>query len=231
MDGNDRQAEEVEASSASRANEIDEGLLELVKPELEPDERLLWAARANPRSNRNLNPHQLAFLWAAAFGILSVVFLTDFFGVFGTRIQPVVELVASVGALSGVTAFVIIIINILAWFINRNEPARWADQRYALTDRRAILWRRNPKSGGDEVFQLTPDKIRDIHRVEFPDGRGDVVFRLIGAHLEYPNSYQGVAYPTSFQGVADVRLVEGMARRVLLRRHPGKAERRAKKSE
>lgn len=217
MDEYDRNAEPVDGLSTTINDESDDELRALVKPELEVGERLLWAARANPRSPSTFSDLRNRFTWAAAFGIVSIACLSDFFGLYRSLAYRLDGLFALVGSLAGIIALIMIIVCIPYWFCRRAEFAKMANQRYALTDRRAILWRRNPKSGGDEVFQFTPDKIRDIHRVEYPDGRGDVVIRLTNAHW---------AYPSSFQGVANVRIVEGMARRILLRIGSGKSKNR-----
>ncbi len=220
----DLDPEPVDGLSPTRNDEMDDELRALVKPELEVGERMLWASRASLHRPSSFSDLGNRLAWAAAFGIVCIACLSAFFGSFRPGVDHLKGPFFWLGSLSGFICFVIITFCISYWFSDRTEFAKMANQCYALTDRRAIIWRRDPRTGGVEVFQFTPDKIRDVHRVEFPDGHGDVVFRL-------PQNAIYGQHPGAFQGVADVRLVEGMVRRVLLRRHSGKAERRAKMSQ
>ncbi len=223
-------AEQVDTLSTIINDEIDDELRALVKPELEVGERMLWAARAHPHRSSIFVDLRSRLVWVATFGIASIAGLTDFFGLLlrSESYHPD-GWFRAIGFLSGIIAFIIVLFCVTYWLSKRTEFKKMANQSYALTDRRAIIWRREPKTGGVEVFQFTADKIRDIHRVEFPDGRGDVVFRLSptsSIHWDRPWEHS-----KAFQGIANVRVVEGMARRVLLRRRSGKAGRRFRKPE
>jgi hypothetical protein len=67
------------------------------------------------------------------------------------------------------------------------------------------------RKGAIVVQSVARDGVAGVLRIEYPDGSGDVRFRLKGIEI-----VDGVPVnPTVFRGIADVRRVEELARRTL----------------
>jgi hypothetical protein len=184
---------------------LPEELLQLVKPELQPGERLLWAATAiheTPVGTRS--PYYPFYVMAVSFGVIAVsLFLV--FGPFRARFGSDEILLTE-----------IVLIAIIAWLISCivalfSSASRWAvhgrfaTNYYALTDCRAIIW--VPSSGLVQIHSFTRGSIKTIYRIEYPDGSGSVRF-----HYPTEEGYQ----PPAFERVANVRFVEDLARRTLI---------------
>jgi hypothetical protein len=187
--------------------DLPEDLIHLVKPELQPGERLLWAAAARPRP-----PFLGKRPWSASFVAMACLILSIglFLGLIGpTRhlllfAESFVNLVVVISAVVGLVAG---IIAIAIWINRQSCRGRPSTNTYALTDRRAILWVPRQFLGAMEVHTVARGTVKAIHRLEYPDGSGDVKF-------DYPGEeYYG---PGGLHGVADVRLVEDLARRTLI---------------
>ncbi len=198
----------MDDGSPSLIEDLPEELVELVKPELEPGERLLWASRSCVISpSINPWPSVTALVWFTGFAATSVGCLSmvtnknpgsdGFFGV--------------VGLLSGVIVFFFVIGFVSHFFSKQNERRKLAGQIYALTDRRAIIWIPTKNLAfAVHTYQRGMIKSDLLHRIEYPDGSGDV--RLCG----HPSFYH-----SGFQGIADVRRVEQLVRRFLIASDPG----------
>ena len=92
------------------------------------------------------------------------------------------------------------------FFTKGNERRKLAGQVYALTDRRAVIWVPAERSAvAVHTFQRGAIDGKALHRVQYPDGSGDVLFQ---GHY-----YAGVA---GFLGIAEVRRVEELVRRFLV---------------
>jgi hypothetical protein len=187
--------------------DISEDLRGRVKSELHPGERLLWAARALPTGDRRRSSPAASLI--AGFLILisagsTVMAARQPFGAQGAFV-----FFALVTGLIGI----LITLGVIAqWNDRRRERARLASYLYALTDRRAIIWAPDSTTRGVAVYTFPKGKVGSIHRVEFPDGSGDVLFTLLESGDGYGYGYSGA---TGFVGVDDVRRVEEQVRRTL----------------
>lgn len=199
--------------------EFEDGLASLVKEELEPGERLLWAGR--PLARRNRLPRSAVVGWlivvfasAVSFGLIKMVRMganpAEGFGVL-----VVVAVAIALGGCIG-----------LAAGVNQRRVARSKRENtlYALTDRRAIIWAPAIAKGSVAVHTIPRGQVSRVHRIEFDDGTGDVVLTYeSGANWNWtvPTSFEsGVNWnwtiPTSFEGIANVRRVEEQVRRTLV---------------
>ncbi len=194
----------------TRATELDNDLADdlhaLVKRELEPGERLLWAARSNPP----FDPPSSGFyasiaialvLLSAGIAIVSRqrnrIFIDD-----GTMIVGFVFLAFGAIFVVGVIA---------AWNSRLNDRRRLSRVRYAVTDRRAIIWTPEPKGAAIRIQTLCQGQIQTVVRVERPDGSGSLEFSRRPVDLDYEWPIVG------FQHILEVRRVEQIIRNSLIK--------------
>lgn len=183
--------------------EISEDVLPFIKPDLQPGEQLLWAARPGSRflrSERGSTGAKVGwifFLILQTGGCLIVFRATNDHG-----IDKLNTGAAVFGFFSAVVA-VFLAVNLAVGLISsRNRATRV----YALTDRRAMIWVPVKKSAAVKVHTFPQGSIKaeDLHRVQYPDGSGDLLFR---------NEF---VQPDGFRDVANVRRVEDLVRRFLI---------------
>jgi len=197
--------------SPSDPDDLPEELISLVKPELEPGERLLWASRAGSGSPSSLaEPSLWAWVWFLGFLTVS---LGSFVGIpilASLRQEGGEGLLLVIGILCGVICCFFVVGHLSIFLAKRSERRKIDGQIYALTDRRAVIWLPGSKSSVSvHTFQRGTIKGTDLHRVQYPDGSGDVLLR---------NTYQ---QPSGFLGIAEVRRVEELVRRFLVVPGPG----------
>jgi hypothetical protein len=201
-------------SESTFDEEFDEDLRDRIKVELDPGERVLWAGRPQPKKV----PIEGGAIFLALLDLVLILVaaacfirafrspLTDnsgpiFFGV----LALIFAFFTSLGLISGA---------------KRRRRDRENRQRtcYALTDRRVIIWQAGghlystwQPGGQSAAIQVVSHEravIKSIHRLEYPDGSGDVVI----CRSEVENAW----LPGNIEGVADVRRVERLFRDVLL---------------
>ena len=186
--------------------DLPDDLLELIKPELAPGERLIWAGKPLGSRDRFLPGFRVALIWAAGFFTVSGLSFAAFFGAFGRRLETI-EALTFPGIIAGIIGTLVLTGAVANWVSEGPSRKNINLKRFALTDRRAIIWtpldRRSTR-----VDSLQRGKIKDVHRVEDDDGAGSVHF-----HCPLPNDYSGTQ---SFIGIADVRRVEELVRRFLI---------------
>lgn len=187
-------------------DELSEELQGLIKPELAPGERLLWAARSRARSPfGDRAPLMVGCLWTAGFFLVCVVCLVPVITLTPLpQKQNLDGILGLVGVLSGAIGLFVLIGTVSVLIRKGIERQQLASRVYALTDRRAIIWCPQGGSTGVKVHTLSRGSISasDIHRIQYPDGSGDVI-------VQYGD-------PTGFTGVSDVRRVEELVRRFLV---------------
>ena len=171
-----------------------------------PGRALLWASRQTVRIPRAIKSW-VGPAWAGGLFLVSGLTLAAFLGAFGPKFAgstPCSAVSASSRASSGSCT-----IGLFSSWVETSLESRRTVQilSYALTDRRAIIWRPVAGSDGIEVYTYDRGKIGRLHRVEYPDGSGDVVFGLPN-ELHHPLR--------GFEGVAEVRRVEDLVRRTLM---------------
>jgi hypothetical protein len=189
-----------------------------VQSELAPGECLIWAGRAHLHAGAQL------VLFAAFWGVfgLGLVFLgiALFKGLlFKIRGQGLDDLHFIIGV-AAVTmgAFLLLVAVVLALLaVVRDGRARRTC--YALTDRRAIIWRPPEESSGTEVRSFWPADFNALFRVDHGDGSGDLVFHEITVVI----GLKPLPIRQGFLGIRRVRHVEALLRGVLLGPRPGPA--------
>jgi len=195
-----------------------------LKAELEPGERLLWAARACPPPVPTISAFP-AFFTALLCG-LSGFALAVVFGVYGlvelTRREA--SLVFGLGP--AVIGFFIVLVLVGRRIGYLRTRWRLARTFYGLTDRRAIVGL-NHGDGEPIWFSSLPfDEIHDTLCIEHQDGTGDVYF--VGDEFAtdpdgYKQTYTTVVWPElGFVGVPRAVEVADLVRRILAgsRRQP-----------
>jgi hypothetical protein len=192
----------------SEPDALPEDLLGLIKPELAPGERLIWASRANPRPSRSPSGYEVGALWALGLFLVSAVCFAAFFGAFGGRFATIEAVSGTLGFLLGIASFLVLVGMAGTWISKEAENPIVKKGCYALTDRRAIVWNAKSGSSAIDVSSYHRGTIKNLHRSEYPDGSGDVIFRLGEGLSEWPE--------VGFQGIAEVRRVEDLVRRFLI---------------
>jgi hypothetical protein len=187
-----------------------------IQLELGAGERLVWAGRAHPHPTlgRRLLPIYLGcFPTAASLFLLGLVFSLSPPLVKGQGIpdnEPFVIWTVFTGVIAtgiGVTLAVVALV----------EHARVKQTCYALTNRRAIVWRPAQGTKGLEVRSFWPPDLNAVYRIDRGDGSGDVVFQEVAVGPRHQTLRQG------FLGVWHVRHVEELLRQTLLQPPRGPA--------
>lgn len=148
---------------------------------LDPSERLLWSGQPVPQyqaTARTGGPWVLALTVLVASLVLSVVLSLLFhsFCLVTLLVLPVLP------------------------FLRRSSA-----QRYALTNRRAIIG-----GGGQQVQSFSAGQVVAIERRDHDDGTGDVLFATLDG--------SGIGAMPGFYGIADAPRIEHLAQDVLLMR-------------
>lgn len=171
-----------------------------IKPELVPGERLIWAGQAKPP--RGISGHSFATIYCVGFAAVAAFGIAALFGVFGPRFRTIETTLATVGVGSGIISFMIAIGLVASLFDKRAERKLLRGTLYALTDARAISW--SPTGAGLTVNSIRRGSLKGIHRLEYADGSGSVIF-------DTPPAAPGGAAP-GFHEIPDVRRVEALVR-------------------
>ncbi len=186
-------------------DELADDLRALIKGELEPGERLLWAARSHPP----FEPPSAGFY--VSFSIAMLFFGVGLAIVSRQRNRVFVDDTALIYGLSLLGIGCLVAIGMVAaWNSRRSERRRLSRVRYAVTDRRAIIWTPEPKGVAIRIQTLFQGQIRTLVRVERPDGSGSLEFsrRPVDLDFEWP--------VVGFQHIPDVRRVEQIIRNNLI---------------
>lgn len=186
--------------------DIADDLLARIKGELAPDERLVWVdeSRIGPKSGAS--GWVVALIWALACGLVSAYCLSLPIHAESGAAHGAVAPVA--GLLSEIAAFLILVGMFGTWVSGLGRRGDRTPTLRALTDRRAIIRRPRIGTKAIEAHSIDRGTVRHPHRVEYPDGHGDVVFNR-------PTG-QGWVPEIAFENVPNVRRVEDLAKQVLL---------------
>jgi hypothetical protein len=202
-------------SESAFDEDFDEPLRARIKGELDPGEPLHWAGRPilepQPIGRRTIN----AVIAGIFLLLLAVVCLA---GAYRFRHREVGGIVVA-----AVIALVADFFIVLALFNGASErKARresLEETTYALTDRRVIVWQPvrmlwgswqpGAPSTAIQVASHPRSAIREIHRVEYPDGSGDIQIRCVDDEGSWNST-------SLISRVADVRRVERLIRDALL---------------
>jgi hypothetical protein len=187
---------------------LDDDRRACIKAELEPGERLLWAASSDPPPEGFGWGYLLFGAIAAFLFLLGTTALADAFGRFGRRPpeQPTV-----VGGLAFYGFSGAIVIALFAHLIkSRAERRAAANVFYAVTDRRMISWVPVVAMRGVRVRSLPKSQIVDVMRVQRSDGSGTLEFVCSAATSRY--NY----HSNEFKDIAEVHRVEQIVRKNLI---------------
>jgi hypothetical protein len=189
---------------------LDDDLRARVKAELEPGERPLWASMAYLKATPLGPKFFLGSMAAPALIVLAYCAIANGLGHLGPppRANDAAPIVL------GIVAFMFALM--LAAGLSIRATNGWAERRrmsktcYAVTDRRAILWIPDPKTGAVRVISVLRGQIDGVVRAELPDGSGDLEIAC--------DQYLGHCpwYPFGFRNVPDVRRVEQIVRTNLI---------------
>jgi hypothetical protein len=185
----------------------------LIKTELEPGERLLWAGRSNPRRAPVgcgfyfvsvlafilLAAAILLYRKASALGGLSTIDGVD---------QTVLASFALVFALFFGAIDVVMMLERQAHFSRRSNVL------YAVSDRRILFWIPEKREGKIRIISIYEKELSGVSRSEGPDDSGDLIFSLRDG--SYPNYVGTLWFQSSFLGVPEVRRVERIVRQNLI---------------
>jgi len=184
---------------------LGEGLLGLVKAELEPTEYLLWADR--PALPRARPIPLMPALFVSVVAGLSGFSLAALFGLVGQAWADWRTLAIVIGlaptVLGGMILSQRIGLAVRRWLACR----RLSRLVYALTDHRAIVARIESATGGLSAWSLRRGDVDDLRRFENPDGSGDLYFLSDGGDRWLP---------FGFLEVPRVSFVESLVREALL---------------
>jgi hypothetical protein len=193
--------------SPPEPDDLPEELIHLVKPELQPGERLLWASRAGVGSPSNAyRPTWGALTWFFGFAAVSIGCIVALPPMVNNNRDGPGAALAVIALVSGVVAFFFIVGFVGGFFSKRARRRKLEGQVYALTDRRAVIWEPLARSAVSvHTYQRGTIKGEALRRIQYPDGSGDV---LLQGH-----DFEGAP---GFFGVTDVRRVEELVRRFLV---------------
>ncbi len=192
---------------------LPEPLRARIEAELAPGEQLLWASRPDPSRPRGPRRSKgSTWVWLAGWVTLGLLSLLIMMALAGTRFESFNGFLMLVLTVAGVTS-ILMATHLIAGYVKDGSWRRRAGvEMYALTDRRALIWTPAERSTAVLVQQHLPGTIRpdQIERIEYPDGLGNLTWK--------PGSYQ--SGQDGFFGVAEIRRVDELVRRVLLKPVP-----------
>jgi hypothetical protein len=188
-----------------------------VQSELQPGERLVWAAQPNPRAYARgswaISIFGVVFTAFAAFWILMAGGFAWFAGGVISNHASGPGAVFACFPLFGVPFLLIGVAMLLAPVWMRRAARRAA---YAITDRRALVWQARPFGSELTVRSFAPAELTQITRVERADGTGDLVFLEVFNHSTNSKGHRSTTRTRfGFLGVDGVRDVEDLLRKTL----------------
>jgi hypothetical protein len=205
----------VEGNAMASANgpEVDElsaVMWAQVQSELAPGECLIWAGRAH------LQPGAQQVVFAAFWGVFGLGLVILGIALFksllfkprgqGDDLHSIIGVAAA-----AMGAFLLLVTVVLALqAVGRESRARRTC--YALTNRRAIVWRPPEGSSGTEVRSFWPADFNALFRVDHGDGSGDLIFHEITVVI----GLKPQPIRQGFLGIRRVRHVEALLRETLL---------------
>jgi hypothetical protein len=193
--------------SVADTNELDDGLSNdlraLVKSELEPGERLLWAARCDPPAeSHGVGFYMVCGITLCLLGLGLLLITTPPF------MRRWNDGTAGIGGLSFLGLAGVFLIGLTgAWNTRSTARRRMIRTCYAVTDRRAITWAPEPKGDAVRVETLARGEVRKLVRIERPDGSGTLQLAGTGPDIEF-----GFYDYFSFAHISQVRRVEQIVR-------------------
>ncbi len=193
--------------------DLPDELVELVKPELEPGERLLWAAVAQPRDMNGFPTGRKPMLVMLGCWVLSMILVCG--GPWKAPQRWVEPLLATIvgGLLFASVIAMLVSLDRSKAYRQRRDSVRKA--YYAITDCRLVVWSPLKRTKALRIKSFQAGSLKAVDRSEFPDGSGDVLFEF---HDQDSHDYDefGRIY-AGLLGVENVRRVEELLRKTLFR--------------
>ncbi len=198
------------SSSLYAESSLPPELEERVHAELRSDERLLWVGQPIPkRFARKALP---IMLFGIPFLLFSVFWMVMASGMGFGRGFGMMGMLFSLFGLP----FVLVGLGMVSsplWFKNRARKTF-----YAVTSRRAILWEAG-FFGRVEVRSYESNDLEDLHRVEYDNGEGDLVFQEMVTFGRNNRGHQTTHLKQhGMMGIPRVREIEELIRQALI--HP-----------
>jgi hypothetical protein len=196
--------------SSLPAEDVDDGLTDDVrapfKGELEPGERLLWAARSDPP----VEPVPAGFYVCIAIALVCLAVGVSLVAPRGNRH------VVNDGSMTGGLVFLgigcLFVIGLIATWHNRwSERRRLSKVRYAITDRRAIVWAPERRGDAIRVHTVPRGQVTNLVRIERPDGSWSLEFSGERDNIDFE------WHPFGFKHIPEVRRVEHIIRNNLIK--------------
>jgi len=193
-------------------DDMDTDLRAILKGELEPGERLLWAGRSDPVAKRLGLEFYLFSASAMILLVLGLMGIASYLN--AERHHHSDEHSIGVGLLFVGVACVIVIGLNANWYQRRYEFRRRSNILYAVTDRRAIVWTPEPKGNAIRIKTVQRGQIKNVERVQRPDGSGSLFFSIGQGDVSPVYDFDWHAF--GFKDIHDVRRVEQIVRNNLV---------------
>ena len=190
---------------------LPEPLRARIETELVPGERLLWASVAGPKPDAALlNPLKPLVIGLLVLAASMALFVLSYRW---NRPLPSGEPGGPfvLGCITAVVAGIAFLIAAGAWKARKKNRRPDSRALYMLSDRRIIVWEAEDAAGGVEVISIDPPTVRSVHRLEYPNGLGEVRISFTGEDPE-----AGILLPRHLLGLTDVRRVEALVRAVMI---------------
>ena len=197
----------IDGVAEARSDFDSEGLADWVKPELLPEERLLWAGR--PIDGKidiplfDLPPAFIFALFSTVIACCVGIYVTNRDPILPSGFWATVYLISLISTLTALISGVRLAMDLISRLGVRQQIAR---QSYAITDRRVIVWQPKHRSRGVEIRSLARGRLGSVRRVQHPDGSGDVLFRSLD---------HATPQTEGFFRIPDVRHVEEILREAM----------------
>ena len=201
--------------SLADTDEFEDGLSDnlraRVKRELDPGERLLWAAQGDPP----LQPRGPGFYFVCMITLVLVGMAIFFIMLPGAGQLAGGDFAIGLGLVLLVPAGLLFMGLIAGWNGRRTRRRQLKNACYAITDRRVVIWIPEPKGDAIRVQALRRGQFGNVVRIERPDGSGTLQFSGAPGDLDF-----GYYQRCMLANIPDVRRVEQIVRNNLMTSEP-----------
>lgn len=177
-------------------------LYQQLTQEMQSDEEIVWAGQPRPglASRKGLLMIPFGFLFAGIAGMFVMMAGMSPFGFLGLIGIP----------------FVLVGVALMFTPVFLSQQAKRT--LYALTNRRAIIWKPN-LFDQRQVYSYLPESLGGMYRSENSDGSGDLIFEEIRSSHYRNGRHRTRITRRGFMGIENVREVEHLVRDTLLNKN------------